>query len=97
MNNQLYVEQRIANEKPSVIIAYILWFFLGLFGVHRMYLGRWVTGLAMLVLTVLGFIPILGLPFWIIVGVWWLIDVVLTNAMINSDVEKMRYSFSRSA
>lgn len=26
------------------IIAYILWFFFGLFGVHRMYYQKWISG-----------------------------------------------------
>lgn len=95
MSDKLYVEQRIANERPSVIVAYVLWFFLGVFGVHRMYLGRVVSGLMMLALTVLGFIPILGLPFWLIVGAWWLIDVVLTSSMINDDVNRMRHTLSQ--
>ena len=27
-------------NKKSVLLAYLIWFFLGLFGVHRFYLGR---------------------------------------------------------
>jgi TM2 domain-containing membrane protein YozV len=29
----------------SIPVAYALWFFLGVFGAHRFYTGRWVTGL----------------------------------------------------
>ena len=28
----------------KLTVAYILWFFLGVFGVHRFYLGRPITG-----------------------------------------------------
>ena len=31
----LYIEQRVANEGRSALLAYLLWFFLGFFGVHR--------------------------------------------------------------
>ncbi len=36
-----------ATDKPSPAIAYLLWLlcFFGLFGVHRFYTGRWITGL----------------------------------------------------
>ncbi|WP_080702388.1 NINE protein [Gilliamella apicola] len=25
-------------------VAYLLWFFLGMWGAHRMYCGKWITG-----------------------------------------------------
>ena len=36
--------------KRSTLMAYLLWFFLGLFGVHRFYLGKFGSGFAMLAL-----------------------------------------------
>jgi hypothetical protein len=39
-------------DKKSSIVAYFLWFFLGLFGIHRFYLGRSGTGIALLLLAV---------------------------------------------
>lgn len=98
MNSNLYVEQRIANEKKSAIVAYALWFFLGFFGVHRMYLGRWVSGFLMLALTGIGslltFILIGYLPL-AFVAVWWVLDLFLISAMIQSDVRLMRNELSR--
>lgn len=38
---------KMRTEK-SMILAYVIWFFLGQFGVHRMYLGRVRSGLMML-------------------------------------------------
>ncbi|WP_082511775.1 TM2 domain-containing protein [Devosia sp. Leaf420] len=32
-------------EKKSLVVAYVLWFFLGYVGVHRFYLGRPISGL----------------------------------------------------
>jgi TM2 domain-containing membrane protein YozV len=40
-----------ANRK-SAVIAYILWFFLGLFGAHNFYLGRKGVGIAQVLLTI---------------------------------------------
>lgn len=96
----LYVEQRIANEKKSEIVAYILWGFFGFFGVHRMYLGRFLSGFVMLsllgvgtLLTVVlvGYIPLL------ILTVWWIFDVFMISAMIKDDVWKMRRRFQAEA
>lgn len=71
----------------SVVAAYLLWFFLGYGGVHRMYLGRWISGLIMLalfgvsmLLTII-FIGYLGLG---IIGLWWLIDALLIPGMAQS-------------
>ena len=32
------IESRVANDKKSVGVAYGLWFFLGLWGIHNFYL-----------------------------------------------------------
>ena len=48
----------------SCLAALLLAFFLGVFGVHRFYVGKGKSGLAML-LTLGG------------VGIWWLVDIVM--------------------
>ncbi|GLQ57127.1 TM2 domain-containing protein [Devosia nitrariae] len=74
-------------EKKSLLVAYLLWFFLGYVGAHRFYLGRPVSGLLMLVLSavilvvslvsfgVLGFL-------WFLIGLWWLIDALLIPGIV---------------
>ncbi|WGI20236.1 TM2 domain-containing protein [Amylibacter sp. IMCC11727] len=53
--------QKMRTEK-SMVIAYVIWFFLGQFGVHRMYLGRVRSGLLMLGLIVgFGIFLLIGL------------------------------------
>jgi TM2 domain-containing membrane protein YozV len=67
-------------NKKSALLAYILWFFLGFFGVHRMYLGRIGSGIVMLVLHGLSWLTYWILIGWIgfaILGLWWLIDALL--------------------
>lgn len=71
------IEQRVANDTQSIGAAYFLWFFLGLIGVHRFYLRRVGTGIAML-LTLGGF------------GIWWLIDIFLIPGMVRHNRESMR-------
>lgn len=90
----LYIEQRVANEAPSALVAYLLWFFLGMFGVHRFYLGRWLSGLIMLVLFGIGsaltFVLVGYLPL-ALVGLWWLLDALFIPSMIATDKAVLRW------
>ena len=89
----LMIEQRISNEKKSEFAAYLLWFFLGTFGVHRMYLNRWVCGFFMLALLGIGTLTapfLIGYIPLIILGLWWVIDLFFIHLMIQSDADEMR-------
>lgn len=55
----------------SILVGYLLWFFLGAFGVHRFYTGRWVTGL-------------LWLFTGGIIGLGWLFDAFWTLVMVRN-------------
>ena len=52
-------------SQPSVLVAYLLWFFLGIFGVHHLFMGRGVGVWLLALFTLQG------------LGVWWLIDLFL--------------------
>lgn len=74
-------------EKKSLLVAYLLWFFLGSIGAHRFYLGRVFSGLlqllfsgVVLILTVVSF-GVLGF-LWALVGLWWLIDALLIPGIV---------------
>jgi TM2 domain-containing membrane protein YozV len=72
-----------ANRK-SALLAYVLWFFLGWFGLHRMYLGRVGSGIGMLVLHGLSWLThfiLIGFVGFAILGLWWLIDALLIPGM----------------
>lgn len=88
VQEQLLIEQRVTNEAKSPVVAYLLLIFLWGLGVHRMYLGRWVSGVIMLALWGLGWLtaPILiGWPLLALVSVWVIIDMFLIPSMIQDD------------
>ena len=79
------VQSDIIYEEKNVVLAYVLWFFLGMVGAHRFYLGKIKTGVAMLLLTVVGWstsVILVGFLFLFAAGIWWLIDVYYTNKYV---------------
>ena len=55
----------------SVLVSYLLWFFLGIFGIHHLYMGR---GVGVFILALISF---QGL------GLWWLIDLFMIPGSTN--------------
>ena len=79
MSDAAAMMQYDANKK-SAGVAYLLWFFLGLFGAHRFYLGEMGTGAAMLAITLVSIplmIVVVGFFTIGITGVWSLVDLFL--------------------
>ncbi len=91
--------------KKSAWLAYAIWlvpaltswFFIPTFGLHRLYLGRWTSGLLALglqaVSLLLSFVLIGFLGFLIIIP-WWLVDALLIPGMTrdhnNRLIERLR-------
>ena len=73
--------------KKSVGVAYLLWFFVGAFGVHRFYLGQWRTGLLMLACTVLAWVT-LGLSA-LITGLILIIDLFTIPGKVARHNERL--------
>lgn len=93
VQQQLLIEQRVANESKSQLVAYLLAILLWGFGAHRMYLGRWASGLAMLVLTGIGMLTAPILIGWIplaFVWIWAVVDLFLIPGMIRNDQAVIR-------
>lgn len=56
VEQKILIEQRIANDGKSTLVAYILWFFFYGLGAHRFYLGYTKSAFAILLLSVIGLI-----------------------------------------
>lgn len=73
------IEQRVANEGPSILVAYLLYIFLWPVSAHRFYLGR--PGTALLQIA----------SYLILVGfIWLLIDAVLIPGMVRDRQDEVR-------
>jgi TM2 domain-containing membrane protein YozV len=89
----MLVEQRLANDGKSMLVAYLLLIFLGGFGAHRFYLGRTGSALAMLALLILGFLTIalvVGAFLLGALGIWVIVDLFLVPGMVESSRKDLR-------
>lgn len=79
-------------RRKSVGLAYVLLAGFGLFGLHRLYLGRGLSGAGMAAITVLS-IPLiwsgLGLLGFVATGTWALADALLIPGMARETNEGM--------
>ncbi len=73
-SNDAMAQMTFETHKKSEGVAYFLWFFFGLLGIHRFYFRQFISGFIMLGLTV----TIFGLA---VSAVWWLVDVFLIPGM----------------
>lgn len=76
----------------SALIAYLLWFFLGYGGVHRMYLGRWISGILMLLifgLSLLLTLVLIGHVGLALIVLWWAVDALLIPGMTRRSNERL--------
>jgi|ERR1051325_2730024 TM2 domain-containing membrane protein YozV len=70
----------------SIGLAYLFWFLFGGFGIHRFYLGRTKSAVAMLLLFVIGTLTagvIIGVPMLAVVLIWWLVDAFLIPGIVG--------------
>lgn len=65
-------------------IAYVLWFFFGLFGIHRYYLAQPKSATMMLLLAVTVILSRGYLPLILLLSVWWLLDALLIPGYVDA-------------
>lgn len=97
---QILIEQRVTNESKSVAAAYLIWLFLGCFGGHRFYVGKKGSGVAILLLTVVGILTAaiaVGIIFLVVVGIWVFVDLFLIPGMVDDHRRKMRDEMTMNA
>jgi TM2 domain-containing membrane protein YozV len=76
---KILIEQRVGNEGPSILLAYVLWVGLGFFSAHRFYLGRTRSAILQIVLNCL----LVGL-------IWGVIDLFLIPGMVRAKQDALR-------
>lgn len=84
VEEQTLIETRVANEGPSVVVAYVFWLFIGFLAAHRFYLGRPGSAILQIVLILL----VVGL-------IWWAIDIFLIPGMVRERQRNLRDRFIR--
>lgn len=75
MSNSLDIE-KMKLEQKNVVLAYLLWWFLGFIGIHRLYTkqSKWWAFLVLFLLGVVTSVIIIGWLFILILFIWWIID-----------------------
>lgn len=77
--DRMLIEQRITNEGPSIVVAYLFWFFLWFVSAHRFYLKK--PGSAVLQI----------LSFFILIGfIWVIVDIFLIPGMVRARQDELR-------
>lgn len=80
------LESEMRAKEKNMILAYLLWFFLGTFGVHNFYAGNSKSGIGKLILLVASIIlsfVLIGVFGFVILGIWVLVDAFLLYRWIN--------------
>lgn len=81
---RLLVNSEVEKRKKSTVAAYLLWWFTGIIGGHRYYLGKTGSAVAMTLITVLTF----GIGI-IVTGIWWIVDAFLIPRWIQEDQDRI--------
>jgi len=80
LSNDAKAMMAFESDKKSTGIAYLLWFFFGGLAIHRFYLGRTGSAVAMLAITIVSLVLIfagIGVFGFIVVGIWLIVDAFL--------------------
>jgi len=76
----------MGNQK-SMAVAYLLWFFFGMLGIHRFYTGRTGTGVAQLLISLTGWATTFLIIGWFIlpiVWIWLFVDIFLIPGLCRN-------------
>ncbi|GBK64993.1 TM2 domain-containing protein [Paenibacillus macerans] len=79
----LLLESEVKAQGKNMVVAYVLWYFLGIFGGHRFYMGRTGSAVAQLILS----LTLIGM---FVTSIWWIVDAFLVHTWVkqhNAEVE----------
>ncbi len=83
----IYLEQSSSSSEKSKIVAALLAFFLGGFGIHKFYLGCNTAGIIMLIVFLLGFV-VLGIPT-LVIGLIAFIEFIVYIIKSDDDFQRI--------
>lgn len=81
---RILVNSEVEKRKKSTVAAYLLWWFTGIIGGHRYYMGKTGSAVAMTLITVLTF----GIGI-IVTGIWWIVDAFFIPRWIQEDQDRI--------
>ena len=84
----MLLESEVKNREKNMLIGYLLWWFVGLFGDHRFYMGRSGSAVAMLILSITG----IGL---LVTWIWCLVDAFLLHQWVTEHNQYVEYEVIR--
>lgn len=80
----LLLDSEVKNRGKNMFVAYILWYFLGIFGGHRFYTKRTGTAITQLIIS----ITMVGM---IVTLIWWVIDAFLLHSWIKEHNQRIEH------
>lgn len=81
---RILVNSEVEKRKKSTVAAYLLWWFTGVIGGHRYYMGKTGSAVAMTLITVLTF----GIGA-IVTGIWAFVDVFSISKWLQEDQDRI--------
>ncbi|MFD1887071.1 TM2 domain-containing protein [Paenibacillus wenxiniae] len=72
----MLLESEVKTYGKNMVVAYVLWYFLGIFGAHRFYMGKIGTAVTQLILSLTFF----GMA---VTMVWWIVDAFLVHTWVK--------------
>jgi len=72
----MLLEAEVKTYGKNMVVAYVLWYFLGIFGAHRFYMGKTGSAIAQLILS----ITLIGT---IVTSIWWIVDAFLLHTWVK--------------
>jgi TM2 domain-containing membrane protein YozV len=83
----LLLDSESKNLGKNMFLAYVLWYFIGIFGAHRFYMKKKGSAIAMLILS----ITIVGL---IVTGIWIIVDAFLLHTWVKEHNRQLEFQIA---